>query len=455
MAQSVKNSKKAAARRAAKGVAERVRLGEDAYTVKHTVSKGAWKQIVKGAHARGFTVPSYLSNSPDELKARTHTSLKADAKKMVAEAFTGASKQLDFQGQQAESLRQRRLEDARAYNQWAAQQQSLSAAAATTAQQNYLDFIDKQSKTAQATADQLTAQANAVASQGVSGDASGSTVIQGLKERLQAQAQAAQNNANAGHAAAPVNEERGAAIRASLQGQYANITSEAENDYSKSMSDVTAARLKLTTDEAQAVIDNYTKLLDKEIDKANANRDFEGLMAQLNEKTAARQQEHQEFLTGQKTTRRGQTLSAATTKRGQDKAANTAANAQKLSHQDRVADRRQRALDNRLNRTSQEAITAQKIAAADRTNATKVAAANTKVTAVIDTIADILRTQQRGKGGHTGSGYLWDADEQKWRPARQVLINRGATAAQINAGLAHARGQLLTPQQKAAVGIVG
>jgi hypothetical protein len=363
-------------------------------------------------------------------------------------------KELDYEGKVAENLRTKRLDDARRYNEWAAQQQSLSAAAATTAQQNYQTFLTNQAATAKMNADQLAQRATAVASNGISNGADSAT-LGTMKDQLGAQANAAQNNANAAASMAPIQEERGAAIRASLQGLYSNIRGAAEGDYNKTMTDLGGDRIKLTGERATAIIDNYTKLLDKEMDKASANQDFQGLMAQLNEKSAEAQQAHQEFVMGQKTTRRGQTISSRTTIQGQNKAAETATRGQTLSHQDRVADRRQRALDNRLNRVSSEAINAQKVASADRTNAQKVATANTKITAVIDTIADILRTQQRGPHGKPGSGYLWDANEKKWKLSRQVLINRGATSAQINAGLAHARGQLLTPQQKAAVGIVG
>jgi hypothetical protein len=419
MAQSTKTNKKAAARRArtrATDVADRVRLGEDAYGVKKNISPAAWRLIVTNAHKGGFTVPGYLSDTPEELKPRLHSALKTQAQDLVKSAFAPQAKELDFQAKMADNLRARREEDARAYNQWASQQQSLSAAAATTAQQNYMDFIDKQQKTAQANADQLFAQANSIASQGINGNAEGTDQMQNLKQGLQVQAQAAQSQANAVHAAAPVNEERGLAVRASLQGQYNQINNAAEADYSKSLNDVTAGRLKLTSDQAQAVIDNYTKLLDKEVDKANATRDFQGLMAQLNEKTAARQQQHNEFVMGQKTTRRGQDISSATSKANAKVVAQTQKSIAALSHSDRVADRRQRALDNRLDRATKEALAAQTIAQKDRANTLKTSQANQKITGVIDTIADILRTQQRGAHGKPGSGYLWDADETEVAP---------------------------------------
>lgn len=450
-----KSQKAAAARRAAKQVAERVRLGEDAYAVKHQVGKSAWRHIVNDAHAKGFTVPSYLSNAPDELKARTHSSLKTQATTLVNEAFAPRTKELDYQGQQAANIRQKRLDDASSYNQWLTQEMSKSAAAAQTAQQNYTDFVDKQSGAAKQAAEQLLAQANAQSSQGISGDMQGSAAMTNLRGQLQAQAQGADNQAAAAHAAEPMAQERGAAIQASVQGMYAARAQGIEGDYGKANSEINSNRLKLDTDRATAVISGYTDLLNKEIDKANANRDYSGLMAQLNEKSAAREQEHQEFIMGQKTTRRGQTISSKTSIENNKRTTSATERGQTLSHQDKVADRRQRASENRLDRAQRDALAATKLAAADKTNTLKVSQANQKITAVIDTIADILRTQQRGKAGKSGSGYLWDSNEQKWRPARQVLINRGATTAQINAGLAHARGQLLTPQQKAAVGILG
>lgn len=455
-----KNQKVAAAKRKAakpkSSVGDRIRLGETAYAVKQSSSRGDWRQIVRAAHDKGYTVSSALSDVPDDLKARTHSSLKTEATKSVSEAYAPQAAELDYQTQQAANIRTKRMSDENAYDQWAAQQTSQIAAASQKAQQDYQNFVDQQSGASQKAGEALAAQVQAQSQATASTDITGSTYLAGAKERLAAQSQSVANQAAAAHAAAPMESERGAALVAAQQGDATRARAGIEGDYGKSASAINSARLKMNSDRAAAVLSSYTSLLSKEIDKASANRDYEGLQASLNQKDKTAAQQHQEFLIGQKTTLSGQKLAASTTRRGQTLASRTAAAGQKLSSDDKAADRRARATNGRLDRASRESIAATNAASKALGDTNKRAQANTKITAVVDTIADILRTQQRGKAGKKGgNGYLWDPDQEKWLPARTALINRGATTPQINAGLAHARGRLLTPAEKAALGIVG
>lgn len=452
-------AKKPAAPASPKGsIADRIRLGEDAYAVKQQAKPKEWRQIVKAAHAKGYTVSSALSNTPDDLKARTHSSLKREADTQVAAAYDPQAKELEYQTGIANNIRTKRTSDEAAYNQWASQEMSKIAQASQKAQIDFQTFVDTQATNAKTTADNLlaTATGQSTGAGTATTDQSQSVQLAGLKERLGAQAQQTANQAAAAHAAEPMAAERGAAIQASQMGAHNQVTASIEGDWGKALRDIGASKLKLDSDRAGATIKTYSDLLGREVDKANANRDSDALSASLDEKAATRKQDYQKFLIGNATTVRGQNKAANTTRRGQDKAAATAHRGQTLSSDDRAADRRARSKNSGLDRASRESIAATNAASKAAGDVNKRATANTKVVAVVDTIADILKTQQRGKAGKKGgSGYLWDPDEQKWIPARQALINRGATTPQINAGLAHARGQLLTPAQKAALGIVG
>lgn len=430
-------------------MADRIRLGEDAAAVKASTSPKDWKQIVKTAHAKGWTVASALSNVPDPLKQRTTSSLKTQAMKNISEAYAPEAKVWDEEQQQADNIRQRRMADEQKFSNWQAQQMSSIAGAAMAAQSRYQDFVDKQSGEVEKAGQRLAQQAVDKASQGALGDISQAQSVESLKQRGEAEAAQARNQAAAAAAGGPSVAASMAALQTSIvQGGAAQRRNFYETEWGKATADVKKGRLDMVARRAKDTITEYTRLLDKEMDKANANRDYTALQQQISQKAKSAEQEHREFLIGQRTTRRGQDIGARTTRRGQDIGARTARRGQNLSHADRVADRAARKSEGALSRALTRSEGAANRATTQRQTAATNAKNNADIMAPVETIASILRTQQK-------NGKLWDPDAKKWLPSRQALIRRGATDAQINAAVAHARGKLLTPGQKRALGYVG
>jgi hypothetical protein len=457
------NHAAAAKRRASRQIAERIKLGPTAYAVKRKVTPAAWRTIVQTAHKRGFTVGGELSDAPNALKERLPSSLRSQAKNEITAAYKPAGQELSFEQTQADNLRTKRIGDENAYNQWASQQMSNTAAAAQKAQQDYTDFVDKSSGAAQTAAAQLLDAARARSNAGAMADQTNAASLGAAQDALRNTENSAANAAAAAHAQTPQVATTMAAIQAAVQGQHSRQISGIEGDYSKTTAGINQNRLKLQSDRAQAILGRYSDLLSKEIDKANANRNF-GIEAQtLDLKAQTQEQQHAEFLIGQRTTRRGQKLAASTTRagqrlaastqrRGQDITQTTTERGQDLSHQDKVANRQMTVRNAQLDRALRKNLASQKIKAQANSPAAQKASRN--ALGAVQTISSILQHEQKGAHGRPGSGFLYDPDTKKWLPAEQVLINRGASTPQINAARTLAQGGHLTPQQKRALGIL-
>jgi hypothetical protein len=464
MAQKPKpNHAAAAKRRASRQIAERIKLGPTAYSVKQKVTPAAWRTIVRTAHKKGYTVSGELSDAPNALKERLPSSLRTQAAKEVSSAFKPAGQELDLEATQASNLRTKRLDDETTYNNWLAQQTSNSAAAAQKAQQDYQDFVDKNSGAAQTAAAQLMDAARARSNAGALADQSGAVALGAAQDSLNNTVNSAQNAAAAAHANEPQVATTMAAIQAAVQGQHSRMVSGIEGDYSKTKGTIDQNRLKLSSDRAQAILGRYSDLLGKEIDKANANRNFEVEAQTLNLKAKTQAQQHAEFLIGQQTsrknarlaaatTRAGQNLAASTQRRGQDISANTQKRGQDIQQQIAADNRAATARNAQLDRALRKNLQTQKIKA--QANTPAALKANANAWGAIKTIRDIIRNQQKGPHGKPGTGYLFDPDTKKWLPTEQVLINRGASSPQINAARVLAQGGRLTPQQKRALGIL-
>jgi len=420
--------------------ADYIRLGPDVAKIKSQMTPARWRSVVKTAHAQGWTVASALdSSTPAALKQKTQTSLRSAAARTVQDAYAPQTAELDYADRQNVGLRQKRLADQAAYDQWSSQKASEIAGQINKAQQDYLGIINA-STTAQIQDSQARQAAlQAKVQQGAVGDMSGSTAVTNAAQAAGAEQERARLQQQSAASTTPIAASRAAAVQLSDIGSAQARRATIEGDFNKQNSSIFGARLKLSSDRAAAQIEQYSKLLGTEMDKASANRDFTGLQAQLQSKEDIAALKHQEFLTGQRGLNTRASLAAATTRRGQT-----------LTHGDRVADRAARSAAQAAGRASREAI-----AAADRAlKGQQSLKDRAKIVGVIDTIAAILKKQQKGPKGKPGSGYLWDPAAKTYRPSRQVLISYyQVTSPQIDAGLQHARGKLLTPQQKRALGL--
>src|SRR5689334_9102231 len=99
-------------------VADQIRLGSDVAAVKANTRPNIWKQIVRQAHARGFTVAGVLSGQPDALKERTKSSLKTQAMKTVADAYAPSLEDNSRLADRVRALDAKRQSDNAFYNQW-------------------------------------------------------------------------------------------------------------------------------------------------------------------------------------------------------------------------------------------------------------------------------------------------------------------------------------------------
>lgn len=412
--------------------ADYIRLGPAAAEIKSRTSPKRWAQIVKTAHSQGWTVASALDpNTPGELKARTDKSLQAAAKRTTDQAYTPQVAELDYADRQNAGLRQKRLADQTAYDQWSSQKSAEIAGGINAAQQKYLDTI--KASTDSQVADSNARQAALVAKTGtgISGDMSGSVAVTNAAQAAGAEQERARNTLTAAAAGTPIAASRAAAIQLAdiggAQARHATI----ENEYGKAASSIFSGRLKLSSARAADQVKEYTDLLNREMDKASANRDFTGLQDQIKSKADIAAAQHQEFLLGQKGLTARAKLAAKTTRRGQD----VTASGQALTHQDRVADREARASEASLNRANKLAIAAQR-AQGTQTGPAAKAASRASVQA-IHTLGNMLANQ--GKGKHRGM--LRDPKTGNWKPARTVLRNLGATDDQINVAVRWASGR--------------
>jgi hypothetical protein len=304
-------------------VSDRVRLGENAANVKANTSPRQWKQIVQGAHAGGYSVTGYLSDAPAALKERTRSSLRDEAQSRVNEAYNPQQKELDFQTQMTNNIRAKRVADEDAYSQWEAQQTSMNAAAMQQAQQNYQNFVDKSSGATQTAANNLIAQATAQAQQGALGDVVGTASLQAAREHASSMVESAQNQSVAAHAGEPRVAMEAAGFAAASRAGHEMRRAAVEGDWGKATATINADRLKMDSDRAAATIKNYSDLLKQEMDKANANRNFQVTSDQLAASTEKTKLQHSEFLIGQRTSRRNATIAANTSRANATLAANT------------------------------------------------------------------------------------------------------------------------------------
>jgi hypothetical protein len=99
---------------------DQVRLGSQVAGVKASTTPQQWRQIVKLAHSRGYTLAGALSDTPDALKPRLQSSLRTEAQKNTTEAYKPVLADLDSQQRRVEAWDQKRKDDNLAYSAWLA-----------------------------------------------------------------------------------------------------------------------------------------------------------------------------------------------------------------------------------------------------------------------------------------------------------------------------------------------
>lgn len=263
--------------------ADQVRLGSDIAALKAKTDKKTWAKIVNDAHKRGFSVRGALSNVPDPLKERTHSSLKTEAQKSVAASYAPDLADLDTQQGRVASLDAKRQADNQVFQTWLLQQNEKFDVAARANQKVYQDYQDAKAPAAQAAGD--AAQAGAVADASASGSGTDFSQATGLKNLSADTAKAVGTAAGQADFARNMGANMEAFRGMAQQGALAQgVTAEAArmNDTAKSNAAITDARNKTLAARAADTIKEYSRLLDGEITKATSNRDYTAAAQQLN-----------------------------------------------------------------------------------------------------------------------------------------------------------------------------
>lgn len=255
--------------------ADYYRLGEEVAGLKARTDPKSWRQIVKDAHSRGQTVAGYTGGGPEALRERTQSSLLEQAKKTTATAFDPAKRQLDQTEVRTRALNDKRSADNLAYQQWMQGKIAQHNEQARQAQQQYGQYLqDLQATTVQSAAN-LQQQAQQTAMAGGVSDPSQSTALGSDLGANVARAGDLVGNARAQTAASlPGVEAMLGANIAQGTAAYQQADGLRAKEFGEQISDVTRGKNELATNKAAALVEEWTRLRNQEIDKANQNRDY-------------------------------------------------------------------------------------------------------------------------------------------------------------------------------------
>jgi len=263
---------------------DQFRLGPISQTVKRRAKPAQWKKIVKDAHAKGFTVESYLDQSvPNEYKARTKESLKKQATTTLAGAYAPAEKLLGEREGRINALSAKRKLDNEFYMDWLTKTRSSMQASASasdqalraSAQKIHDDAVAAHQAGIQQAADQLMQQPGNVTNR--------DELVKSLEispenvrrlELINNQRTAIEGDAaNAGR--------HRAAQDANVIAQQAAVQAAQASETWKSLTEVADDKLKLQMEKGAGVAEEISRLLNQEIEKAGANRDFDAVSEKL------------------------------------------------------------------------------------------------------------------------------------------------------------------------------
>lgn len=421
-------STKSAAQRAVRqpDPAEVIRIGLNAATAKAAMPHSKWAGIVRAAHGKGLTVESALDPSvPDALKARTKTSLQAQANKTVGQAYAPQEAELNYAQQQANGLQLKRTQDEASFNTWYAQKQAESNQRIQDAQTKYEAAV-KATGDAQRTSatNNQTGLATQI-QQGASGDMTNSVYLKDAQAREQARIDSAGRAdaaaAETGKTAALTQQGNTASISGRHDAAMGNIWAA----YGQSLSDITANKQKLASGKAADIIKSYSDLLDQEATKANSQQQYQGLVAQLSDKASARELQNEQFNAGLVAKDKQSIRSATTTRRGQDKSAATSIRVAEIGRDAKALDRTLKAEQGKLDRNLKLRIAKMNNKGQNGVPSdSEIKYSNSQVQ-VLHTIASII--SKYGSKFRDANGHVTDT--------RSALISRGYSGSQVNGGL--------------------
>lgn len=261
------------------------RLGPISQAVKKKASPKQWKRIVKDAHTKGFTVESYLDRSvPDAYKSRTQTSIRKQATSTVATAYQPAEKALDDREARLKAVQDKRAKDNEFYRDWLAKSTAAMQASSDTAtqmlrdsgKQLHDDQIANYQQSLQSAADRAMQQPGNVSSR--------EEIVKALETTPEFERGLSLINnqrAEIERVGSTRSTHRAAQSANVLATQAAREAAQASETF-KALGEVAEGRSKLAFERGAATADEISRLLNQELDKAGANRDFGALASKLN-----------------------------------------------------------------------------------------------------------------------------------------------------------------------------
>jgi hypothetical protein len=252
--------------------ADQVRLGPAVAGVKGSTTAKEWRQIVKSAHARGYTLAGALDPSiPDALKPRLQSSLQNEAKKQTASAYAPVYADLDSQDRRVKAWDQKRSDDNKAYSAWLATQNAKLMAdhtAATT------DIMAAQ-KASRDSVEQAWGSIHDQTQQNLGGganDQQGNSTALAQVGNAEAASKAKANTqyiTDVGKSAA--GNDSTAETLAAINSSYINSAEASRNsDISQAVKSITDDRTKAKLGQAADYLSAFSKLKDNEFSKASA-----------------------------------------------------------------------------------------------------------------------------------------------------------------------------------------
>lgn len=258
-----------------------LRIGADAAQMKATTDPKVWKNIVKDAHKAGNTLSSYISNTPDPLKAKTQTYLKQQAGDLIKQTYEPLKSSVSEQQKQLDNMRSKQMSDANYYKQWLDTKNAASQANAQAQDASYAASIaDAQAKANAAQQNIQTQTAGNAASLSSGSDPTQSRALAGVTDTINKNTQAAQDARNLTETYRVGNAAQSSAQGAHAVGSFLSDTAKLRSNLDKQQGDLTS---NSRTMEAQQKADLQKALLN--LQGAEATKaEQAGSLAAVNEK---------------------------------------------------------------------------------------------------------------------------------------------------------------------------
>lgn len=250
--------------------------------VKRKTSKRQWHKIKRVAAKRGLTIEGLLSGQPTSMAERSRSGIMKQAQDTVNSSFAPGFTDLDQQGTRLAGLDEKRRADADHYKQWL---QTNQEALFNQARSDDAQLLQKQTEIQGAVSsawDQAQSTARNAAGQmaGTVSNPADSTALDMSDEKALANQQVA--DSRAATAASVGNSQTAAQQGASENAAFlAGLDSERAGQIFGAQKDLQDKRGSLVSERGAETAKEVARLLDQEIDKTSANREFSAALQQL------------------------------------------------------------------------------------------------------------------------------------------------------------------------------